>query len=261
MRCSRRAVLAAVATAFGAALPARAAAADLRALMARARVSVLPVGLYNPLNSPRFAFRGSGFVVGDGQLLLTNVHVLPEASTTSLTPHLAAWLARADGSGGDARPLTLLRLDRRHDLALLRIEGDALPALTLAPSAAVAEGLEIALIGFPLGGVLGFSPVIHRGIVSSLTTIALPAPTSQQLDPRALARLREGAFAVYQLDATAYPGNSGGPLIDTATGQVIGIINMVWVRGSREAALSNPSGITYAIPARHAAELLEDKPR
>lgn len=232
--------------------PAR---ADLRPLMQSVRESVLPVGIFNALNSPRFTFRGSGFVVGDGNLLLTNAHVLPEGNA-SPPPQLAVLVMRSDG-GREARMATLLRVDRSHDLALLQLDGAALPALTLAAAGGVQEGLEVALVGFPIGGVLGFAPVIHRGIVSSLTTIALPAATAQQLQERTVARLRDGAFAVYQLDATAYPGNSGGPLLDAKTGQVVGVVNMVLVRGTRESALSNPTGITYAIPVQFALELLK----
>ncbi len=105
--------------------------------------------------------------------------------------------------------------------------------------------------------MLGFSPVTHRGIVSSVTRIALPAPTSRQLSARAVAQIREGAFGVYQLDATAYPGNSGGPVFDVATGRVIGVINMVLVNGTRESALTHPTGISYAIPVRFVRALLE----
>jgi S1-C subfamily serine protease len=61
---------------------------------------------------------------------------------------------------------------------------------------------------------------------------------------------------VFQLDATAYPGNSGSPLFDPATGEVVGIVNMVFVKGTKEAALAQPSGITYAIPSQHLLELL-----
>ena len=43
-------------------------------------------------------------------------------------------------------------------------------------------------------------------------------------------------------------GNSGSPLFDTRTGEVVGILNMVFVKGTRESALSNPTGISYAIP-------------
>ncbi|HLL19641.1 MAG TPA: serine protease [Rubrivivax sp.] len=204
--------------------------------MQSVRESVLPVGTFNPLHSPRFSFRGSGFVVGDGNLLLTNAHVLPDPNNLP-TGQLAVLVLRPDGSR-EPRNATLVRVDRSRDLALLKVDGAALPALTMAPAGGVQEGLEVALVGFPIGGALGFAPVIHRGIVSSLTTIALPAPTAQQLPERTVARLREGAYSVYQLDATAYPGNSGGPLLDAKTGQVVGVINMVLVRSTRESALS-----------------------
>ena len=61
---------------------------------------------------------------------------------------------------------------------------------------------------------------------------------------------------VYQLDATAYPGNSGSPLYDANTAEVIGIINKVYVKSTREAVLSDPSGITYAIPVKFLLPLL-----
>ncbi len=91
-----------------------------------------------------------------------------------------------------------------------------------------------------------------------MTTIALPAPTAAQLDPRALARLRAGNIEVLQLDATAYPGNSGGPVLDAESGAVVGVVNMVAVRGSRETALSAPTGITYAIALRSLRALLDE---
>jgi S1-C subfamily serine protease len=103
-------------------------------------------------------------------------------------------------------------------------------------------------MGYPIGGTLGFAPVTHRGIVASITTAALPAATASNLDPRALLRLREGNFELLQLDATAYPGNSGGPVFDATTGRVIGVVNMVLVKAGRESALSAPTGISYAVP-------------
>jgi S1-C subfamily serine protease len=68
--------------------------------------------------------------------------------------------------------------------------------------------------------------------------------------------LTAGSFPVLQLDATAYPGNSGSPIYDPATGDVLGIVNMVFVKGTKEAALSQPSGITYAVPVQHLQALL-----
>ncbi|MDP1902422.1 MAG: serine protease [Rubrivivax sp.] len=248
---SRRAWLAALA---GVAFSAR---ADLPSLISTLRPSVLPVGTYSALSSPRFTFRGSGFVVEGGSLLITNAHVLPDPGTTP-APQLAVLAARADG-GRDVRVATLVGVDRAHDLALLRLEGAPLPALELAENGTVREGMDVALMGYPIGGVLGYSVVTHRGIVSSVTAIALPSPTSQQLTGKSISRLREGPFEVYQLDATAYPGNSGGPLLDAHTGRVVGIVNMVLVRSTRESALSNPTGITYAIPVRFARDLMKDR--
>ncbi len=228
--------------------------ADLPALVAASRGAVLPVGTFNALESPRFGFRGSGFVVGDGTLLVTNAHVLPDASVVPV-PQLAV-LVNPRGSSADVRRATLLQTDRVHDLALLRLEGPPLPALSLAESAVVREGMDLAVMGYPIGGVLGFSTVTHRGILASITAIALPSLTARQLEPRALAQLREGPFEIYQLDATAYPGSSGGPVIDVGSGAVIGVLNMVLVRGTRESALSSPTGISYAVPVRFVKALL-----
>ena len=129
--------------------------------------------------------------------------------------------------------------------------------LVLDEPGAAREGQSITLMGFPIGGALGFAAVSHRGIIASITAAALPAATAQQLDPRALVRLREGNYEVLQLDATAYPGNSGGPVLDADSGRVLGIVNMVLVKAGRESALSNPTGISYAIPVRHLHDLLK----
>jgi S1-C subfamily serine protease len=153
----------------------------------------------------------------------------------------------------------MLAIDRAHDLALLRIEGSALPALKLSDGTRMREGMSVALNGYPIGGVLGFTPVTHRGIVSSITAIVLPAPSSQALNARAIARLRQGSFDIYQLDATAYPGNSGSPVFDIESGEVVAVINMVLVRGSKESALRFPTGISYAIPVRFVNELLKGR--
>jgi S1-C subfamily serine protease len=82
--------------------------------------------------------------------------------------------------------------------------------------------------------------------------------TSAQINPKLLRRLEE-PYNVFQLDATAYPGNSGSPLYDPNSGGVIGVINKVFVQESKENILSKPSGISYAIPINHIEKLLKDK--
>jgi serine protease Do len=111
--------------------------------------------------------------------------------------------------------------------------------------------------GFPIGAVLGPYPVTHRGMVSVVTPIAIPQGRAADLDPATLRRLASGSFPVLQLDATAYPGSSGSPVYDPETGEVIGIINMVLVKGTKESVLSQPSGITYAVPSKHLKSLLD----
>ncbi len=234
--------------------------AGLPEVVAASKPSVVAVGVYDPLTSPRFAFRGTGFVVGDGRHLATNAHVLPDdpVALSKLVLQFSGNRRAGVDAPAEIRGLTLVAVDRPHDVALLRFEGDALPTLPLAEAPA-REGQAVAFIGFPIGSVLGLAPVTHRGIVSSIVPFALPPPTAGQLDAAAIARLRQPRFEVYQLDATAYPGNSGGPLLDADTGQVLGVLNMVLVKSSRESLLSQPSGISYAIPVQHLRALIERK--
>jgi S1-C subfamily serine protease len=224
-------------------------------LVEKTKPSILIVGTYKATNSPRFVLRGTGFAVADGNLAVTNAHVLPPAGEPADGSDLVVQVRR--GSELEMRAATVLEVDRPRDLALLRFTGAPVPALALGDSDAVKEGQAIAFTGFPIGGALGFSPVTHRGMVSSITPIVLPAANDQRLTARAIRSMREGAFDIFQLDGTAYPGNSGGPVFDPDTGAVIAVINMVFVRGNRETAISQPSGITYAIPSNFITPMLQ----
>ena len=250
----------------GAAIHPPTAAASLLDLIETSSRSIVAVGTYNGLNSPRFNFRGTGFVVGSGQRVITNAHVLPQraaggaeapraAGSQAVEERLAVLLPRGQNSN-DLRLVQRVTSAADHDLAVLDIDGPPLPALSLAGEAAARAGTTIVLIGFPLGSALGAVPVAHRGIVSAVTAIAGPSATARQLDDKTLGRLRQGAFEVLQLDATAYPGTSGSPLIDTETGLVIGVINMVFIKSTKESAIGQPTGISYAIPVRHVSALL-----
>jgi S1-C subfamily serine protease len=242
--------------AMPAASPTRAALIDV---IAAAKRSVGAVGTFSAVENPRFTFRGTGFVVSDGNHLVTNAHVLPEAvALGDGKPALVIQFSNGVGTL-ETRPAVVVRLDVEHDLALLSFEGSSLPALRIADAKDTHEGLSVAFIGYPIGGVLGFRPVTHRGMISSITAVALPPPNSQLLNEKTARRLRQGSFDIYQLDATAYPGNSGGPVLDVETGNVVGVINMVLVRATKESALSQPTGISYAIPANFIDALIRGK--
>jgi len=235
-------------------LLAGAASAEISETIQRIKPSVVVVGTFKKTDSPQFVMRGTGFVIGNGNRIATNAHVIPEKSDPD-GPTLVVLTRNAKGET-QVRHATPAGKDGAHDLAVLQVEGPTLPALKLRNSDSVREGQLIGFTGFPIGGALGFSPVTHRGMVSSITPIALPAGNARQINEKLVRQLKSGTFNIFQLDATAYPGNSGSPVFDAESGEVIGIINMVFIKGSKEAALSQPSGITYAIPANHLNEML-----
>ena len=235
--------------------------ADLTDTIAKVKPSVVIVGTYKATNSPRFGLRGTGFVVGQAgsnrsNLVITNAHVLEQPAEQDVDAALVVQI-RTGADELQMRPAVVLEVDKLHDLALLRFEGPMANSLGVGDSDTVQEGQAVAFTGFPIGGALGFSPVTHRGMVSSIAPAALPTPTSRTLNAQTIRGVRAGSFNVFQLDGTAYPGNSGGPLFDPATGAVLGVVNMVFIKGTRESALSAPSGISYAIPSKFVVELMQ----
>lgn len=215
---------------------------------------IVGVGTYQNTRSPAVDFKGTGFVVMDGLHVLTNIHVLPSTLDTAKLEMLAVFVR--EGEKEMVRAAEVTEKDAEHDLALLTISGPPLPSLSLGNSDKVREGEVYAFTGYPIGVVLGLHPATHRGMISAITPVAIPVPQARQLNKLLYERLQT-PYKVFQLDATAYPGNSGSPLYDTETGEVVGIINKVFVQESKESLLAKPSGITYAIPIRHAVELLK----
>jgi len=233
------------------------ASAGLPELIEQVKPSIVVVGTYSKTRSPAFVMRGTGFVVGDGTLVATNAHVVPEMLDTANSEVLVIQVLTGR-AGPQQRQVKAAANDKSHDLALLRIEGAPLPAIVLQSERLVREGQSVAFVGFPIGSVLGLSPVTHHGIISAITPIAMPSATANQLNEKVIKRLKSGSFEVYQLDGTAYPGNSGGPLFEMEKGEVIGIINMVFVKGTKESALTQPSGISFAVPVLYLQELLRE---
>ncbi len=253
---ARRRLLLAAGAALGLlGLPGR-GQADLVQMLPQIKPSIVAVGTYQRTRSPAFRFMGTGFVVGDGRMVVTNAHVVPDKLADEQKETLVV-VSPGNEQTGQVREVVRLGSDRAHDLAVLRVQGgSALPALALAGVEHVQEGQSVAFTGFPIGGVLGMTPVTHRGIVSAITPIGIPQANSRDLNPALLRRLAGEVPRIYQLDATAYPGNSGSPVFNPESGQVIGVINMVFVKSTKESVLSAPSGISYAIPVLHLHRLL-----
>jgi len=213
----------------------------------KVKPSVVGVAIFTPLESRAAEILGTGFVVGDGKHIITNYHVVSKELDPTIVQHYVAL------AGSGPRPqmikMTLLEIDPVHDLALLSID-TPLPALQIADSSLRDEGVSVFFTGFPIGAVLGLYPATHTGTIAAISPDINPARNANELTRTMMSRLKQ-PFLIYQLDATAYPGNSGSPVFDRDTADVIAVINKVFVSEGKEAALTNPSGISYAVPAKY----------
>lgn len=134
---------------------------------------------------------GSGFFVRQGGYILTNNHVIVDATQITVTV-----------DGGESYPATLLGRDMAHDMAVLKIELEDHAVVEFAKVSDDNLGQDVVAFGFPLGSE---TLNVTRGVISSLL-------------------VDEGRGSNWvQTDAAVNPGNSGGPLI-TTTGKVIGVV-------------------------------------
>jgi S1-C subfamily serine protease len=233
-------------------------ASPLEKTIAAVKPSIVGVGSYQKTRSPAIRFVGTGWIAGDGLSVITNAHVVAELPDGNNVEQLGIVIAQGDSVV--FRPAKLAGRDAVHDLAHLRLlDGPPLPALKLGDSTSVAEGHDLAFTGFPLGMVLGLHHATHRATLAAITPIVMPSLNSGKLDARAIVALSRDVFKIFQLDGTAYPGNSGSPVYDPETGEVLAVINMVFVKGLKESAITAPSGITYAVPSRYVEALMQQK--
>jgi serine protease Do len=238
-------------------LAARSAEAQAPAAIEQIKAGVVVIGTFQRTRTPQFRFLGTGFAVDDGRSIATNAHVVGQRLDTGADPEVLAVMPPTSDPGKSMIvEVTRSAVDEEHDLALLKLKTGRLPALRLSEDDTVRDGDEFLFTGFPIGAVLGPIAATHRAMVSAVTPIVIPLPTGDRLDANVVRRLQRGSFSVYQLDGTAYPGNSGSPLFRRQTGEVVGVVNMVFVKGLKENALAQPSGISYAIPIRYLRELL-----
>ena len=166
---------------------------------------------------------GSGVVIVDKGVILTNLHVVIGAKRVKVV--------FADGLESDA---AVVGLQPEHDLAVLQattLPDDLVPA-TLSSTKDLAPGDEVIAVGFPFG----IGPSVSAGVVSGLRR-EFQSPQGKRL-----------LTNLIQFDAAANPGSSGGPLV-TTDGAVVGI----------DTAILNPTeqrvfvGIGFAVPIENAA--------
>ena len=177
-------------------------------------------------NSDGDTSSGTGFVVRSDGLVVTNRHVVDDASTVTV---------RMNTSDGQRLELTGRVLGRGilADLAVIQLDSNrTFATLPLGDSDALTYGDEVTAWGYPLGSVLGSDPTITRGIISSPERIL-------------------GDTKYLQTDADINPGNSGGPLIDRY-GRVVGVNTSGYERFGERII----SGINFAITSNEVSNRL-----
>jgi S1-C subfamily serine protease len=224
---------------------------DLVGLIKKTKPSVVSIAMLTPLESNAPSILGTGFVVGNGQYVVTNYHVVAKELDPNVVQHYVA--LSGEGKTPKIHKTTIVDIDPVHDTAILKIES-RLPALALARNDFADPGTSIVMTGYPIGAVLGLYPATHTGIIAAVAPDANPARNADDLTLQMLSRLKE-PFLIYQLDITAFPGNSGSPVYSRETGEVLAVLNKVFVSAGKEAALSSPSGISYAIPIKQVRAL------
>lgn len=144
---------------------------------------------------------GSGVVVVDEGLILTNLHVVAGTKRVSVTFH--------DGTESEA---SVVSIHPENDLAVIKAHKipDDLPAATLGSADMLKPGDEVVAVGFPMG----IGPSVSAGVVSGLNR-EFHSPEGDQVLTRLI-----------QFDAAVNPGSSGGPLV-TMQGDVVGIVTAI----------------------------------
>jgi S1-C subfamily serine protease len=181
-------------------LPSRAARAARLVAPSVVRVRTQDEDRKNPQGELQDSGVGSGVVISEAGVILTNLHVVQGAKRIKVT--------FADGLESDAQ---VIGVQPDNDLAVIKAKNlpDDLQAATLGSSQNLQPGDEVVAVGFPFG----IGPSVSAGVVSGL---------NRQFGSADKTLMR----GLIQADAAANPGNSGGPLINMA-GEVVGIVTAI----------------------------------
>ncbi|OQY53000.1 MAG: serine protease [Desulfobacteraceae bacterium 4572_89] len=228
----------------------------LASLIQRMKPGIVSIGTFYFKDKPMVKFSGTGFVIGKGSRIVTNHHVIAFIREKKQVFNLRIFHKDLPVKGIKAE---ILAEDKFHDLAILGIQEKTLLPLPLGKERRIKEGHKIAFTGYPIGFILGLHPTTHTGIISAIAPIILPSPSASIINGDLIKHLKK-PFDIFQIDAAAYPGNSGSPVYWIATGEVVGVINMVFIKGKKEHVLKEPTGITYAIPIQFVHELNQTIP-
>lgn len=166
---------------------------------------------------------GSGVVVVESGIILTNLHVVAGASRITVV--------FADGQKSEAK---IVSAQPENDLAVIQATAlpDDLKPATLGSSKTLAEGDHVIAVGFPFG----IGPSVSAGVVSGLRR-EYRSPAGERM-----------LSDLIQFDAAANPGSSGGPLVNAA-GEVVGIVTAILSPGEG----GTFAGIAFAVPIQTAA--------
>jgi S1-C subfamily serine protease len=171
---------------------------------------------------------GTGFFITDDGFLVTNEHVVKDATKVRLV------------TGAGTIDAKVVQVDAANDLALLKADGK-FSSLPIAASRTARLGNTVATIGFPVPYLQGFSPKLAKGEIASLSGI--------HDDTRE-----------FQISVPVQPGNSGGALVDEH-GNVVGIVSY---KLGRQAALALsgqlPENVNYAVKSSLLLSFLESVP-
>ena len=148
------------------------------------------------------------------------------------------------GNIGSFREARIVAMDPGTDLALLKITGASLPALRIGDSDMVKEGQPILMSGFPIGSALGPFVATHRGIIAAIAPIAIPRRNPAVSTLRLIRRLAQGHIQHLPTRRNRVLGNSGGPIYDAVTEDVFGIVDMVLLKATKEAANLSRTGVS-----------------